>query len=271
MKIEDILSRASDTKALSIGDGVIVEAPECSRDFSPGKGLLLLLMPQRGELRRESSESFESDGLSPEMPLYSPIPTFMPNGVSSNSLTTGCSPRMQWLLLLVSARSMIFAKLSSCHAGRRYMTVGTAASMDGYTAYGASIIKDGKKQSFSCPAPLGFIADIDIISNAPWRITASGYATFCAKVTAGADWILADAAGVEPIDTVAFNTVQNGLKSALLGPGGSAQRRPQSFISSDGRSSARRSCNADKQVQSPYKRRGTPVLTPLEYGTPHIG
>ena len=113
-------------------------------------------MPQRGELRRESSESFESDGLSPEMPLYSPIPTFMPNGVSSNSLTTGCSPRMQWLLLLVSARSMIFAKLSSCHAGRRYMTVGTAASMDGYTAYGASIIKDGKKQSFSCPAPLGF-------------------------------------------------------------------------------------------------------------------
>ena len=33
MKIEDILSRASDTKALSIGDGVIVEAPNVQETF----------------------------------------------------------------------------------------------------------------------------------------------------------------------------------------------------------------------------------------------
>jgi glycerol-1-phosphate dehydrogenase [NAD(P)+] len=33
------------------------------------------------------------------------------------------------------------------------MCVGTAASMDGYTAFGAAITKDGYKQTMTCPAP----------------------------------------------------------------------------------------------------------------------
>src|SRR5205823_7223857 len=49
-------------------------------------------------------------------------------------------------------------KLAAHRAGRQYMCVGTAASMDGYTAFGAAITRDGFKQTMSCPAPRAVVA-----------------------------------------------------------------------------------------------------------------
>ncbi len=100
------------------------------------------------------------------------------------------------------------------------MCVATAASMDGYTAFGASITFQGAKQTFSCPAPQAVLADVEIIRQAPSLMTASGYADLFAKVTAGADWIIADALEVEPIDPRAWSIVQDGLKEALADPEG---------------------------------------------------
>ena len=98
------------------------------------------------------------------------------------------------------------------------MCVATAASMDGYTAFGASITAEGAKQTFSCPAPLAVLADTNIIRKAPGIMTASGYADLFAKVTAGADWILADWMGVEKIDETAWSIVQDGRM--MLGKSG---------------------------------------------------
>ena len=58
-------------------------------------------------------------------------------------------------------------KLTAHRCGRRYMCVGTAASMDGYTAYGASITYQGNKQTFDCPAPYGMALDPRIAAKAP--------------------------------------------------------------------------------------------------------
>jgi glycerol-1-phosphate dehydrogenase [NAD(P)+] len=109
-------------------------------------------------------------------------------------------------------------KLAAHRLARPYMCVATAASMDGYTAYGASITYRGSKQTFDCPAPRAVVADIDIIENAPSEMTASGYADLLAKNTAGADWILADALGIEAIDPFAWESVQGGLREALQHP-----------------------------------------------------
>ena len=98
------------------------------------------------------------------------------------------------------------------------MCVGTAASMDGYTAYGASITKDGNKQTFDCPAPYGFVMDPVIAADAPKELAASGYADLIAKIPAAADWMLADATGNEAIDEFALNLVQDGLRESLSAP-----------------------------------------------------
>jgi glycerol-1-phosphate dehydrogenase [NAD(P)+] len=102
-------------------------------------------------------------------------------------------------------------KLATHRAGRPYLSVATAASMDGYTAFGASITYHGSKQTFDCPAPTGVLADLEVIESAPDGMNSSGYADLLAKNVAGADWIVADALGVEPIDSTAWNLMQRHL------------------------------------------------------------
>ena len=118
-------------------------------------------------------------------------------------------------------------KLAAHRVGRAaYMCVATAASMDGYTAFGASITFEGAKQTFNCPAPRAVVADTDVIRHAPPAMTASGYADLAAKLTAGADWILADALGVEAIDERAWCIAQGSLRHALADPAGARQGEP---------------------------------------------
>jgi glycerol-1-phosphate dehydrogenase [NAD(P)+] len=101
---------------------------------------------------------------------------------------------------------------------RPYMSVATAASMDGYTAFGAAITKDGYKRTMTCPAPRAVVADLDVLTGAPAPMTASGYADLLGKVTAGADWIVADVLEVEPIAGRGWDLVQPGLRAAVGRP-----------------------------------------------------
>jgi glycerol-1-phosphate dehydrogenase [NAD(P)+] len=109
-------------------------------------------------------------------------------------------------------------KLAAHRLKRPYIVVATAASMDGYTAYGASITARGSKQTFDCPAPRGVLADLEVIAAAPRTMNAAGYADLVAKIAAGADWILADVAGVEPINATVWETVQGKLHACVDAP-----------------------------------------------------
>jgi glycerol-1-phosphate dehydrogenase [NAD(P)+] len=109
-------------------------------------------------------------------------------------------------------------KRAAYECDRHYMNVSTAASVDGYTAFGASINKEGYKQTLTCPAPRAVIADLDILAKAPQDMTASGYADLLGKVTAGADWIISDELDVEPIDTKVWSLVQDPLREWTAKP-----------------------------------------------------
>jgi glycerol-1-phosphate dehydrogenase [NAD(P)+] len=117
-------------------------------------------------------------------------------------------------------------KLAAHQTNRQYMVVGTAASMDGYSAYGASITVAGSKDTIECPAPLAVLADLDVIALAPREMNAWGYGDLMAKVVAGADWILADAAGVEAISPPVWETVQRLLRSWIGSPDAIAASDP---------------------------------------------
>lgn len=109
-------------------------------------------------------------------------------------------------------------KLASRLAGRPYLVVATAASMDGYASFGAAITRDGFKQTMSCPAPAVVVADVDVLAAAPPAMTAAGFGDLMGKITAGADWLLADALGVEPIDQDVWDTVQPAVRRAVAEP-----------------------------------------------------
>ena len=120
-------------------------------------------------------------------------------------------------------------KLASHRAGRPYVCVATAASMDGYAAFGASITFQGAKQTFRCAAPRAILADLEVIATAPGLMNSWGYADLLAKVTAGADWLLADGLEVEPLDSGSWTIVQGRLREMVSDPEGVRGGRPDAI------------------------------------------
>jgi glycerol-1-phosphate dehydrogenase [NAD(P)+] len=74
-------------------------------------------------------------------------------------------------------------KLAAHRVGRPYIVAAIAASMDGYSAYGASITYRGSKQTFDCSASCAVVADLEVIAAAPPGTNAPGYADLPAKVS----------------------------------------------------------------------------------------
>lgn len=227
MTLAEALGSARETRALLIGAGVITEVARVFKAEFPGCRAVLVADPQTFALAGQRVADilagadvecvkpfvFAEPGLYAEYPFVEQL---------EDSLRQHAA-----IPIAVGAGTLNdLVKLAAHRAGRAYLCVATAASMDGYTAFGASITYRGAKQTFSCPAPRGVIADIDIIRHAPPEMTASGYADLLAKVTAGADWILADALGAEPIDARAWSIVQGRLREALNDPAGARAGRP---------------------------------------------
>jgi len=120
-------------------------------------------------------------------------------------------------------------KLCSHHHGQSYLTIPTAASVDGYTSFGASITKDNSKQTFECPAPVAVLADVNVLADAPKEMTAAGYADLAAKVPAGGEWIIADLVESEPIIPKAWHVLQDDLDELLSDPEGVAAGKPEAI------------------------------------------
>ncbi len=122
-------------------------------------------------------------------------------------------------------------KLTAYHQNnQRYLSVATAASVDGYSSFGASITYQNAKQTFDCPAPIALIADTDVLANAPKEMTAAGYADLAAKVPSGGEWMIAaEISGVEPIIPDAWHILQDVLDEMLSNPEGVAKGDPDAI------------------------------------------
>ena len=73
------------------------------------------------------------------------------------------------------------------------------------------------------------MADLDVMATAPGRMLANGYADLIEKYPGGADWIVADALGIEAIDPEAWNLVQGPLDEAMSRPQALAAGDPDAF------------------------------------------
>lgn len=218
-KINKALKAASDTRALYIGSGILIKTSDLFKEQFPGKKAVIVADSITFEIAGKDVYSIlKSAGIEQEEPFIFTDPDLYAEYSYIDQLVTSLKEHDAIPVAVGSGTINDLTKLSSFLTERRYMCVATAASMDGYTAFGASITADGAKQTFNCPAPQACLADIDIIRKAPGKMTASGYADLFAKVTAGADWILADWMGVEPIDDTAWSIVQDGLHDALSDP-----------------------------------------------------
>ena len=220
LTMEEALSSARETRALLAGPGVLSECARVFREQFPDQSAVVVADAKTFPIAARVEKSLQACGIRCIEPFTYSDPKLYAEHHFVEELETSLRHHNAIPIATGSGTINDLVKLAAHRTGRNYMCVATAASMDGYTAFGASITFQGAKQTFNCPAPRAVVADIDIIRRAPEEMTASGYADLLAKVTAGADWILADALEVEAIEPRAWAIVQGGLRDALANPAG---------------------------------------------------
>lgn len=213
-RIDAILRDTSDTRFVVIEGGTLARVDQIFvQAFSDQPAVVVCDDNTFAVAGRAVHERLSAAGRAPIAPIVFPgTPPLYADFANVQSLETRLRAIDATPVVVGSGTLNDITKLAAHRAGRQYMCVGTAASMDGYTAFGAAITKDGFKQTMACPAPRAVLADLDVLVRAPSHMNATGYGDLLGKVTAGADWLLADALGVEPIDTRAWSLVQDSLR-----------------------------------------------------------
>lgn len=216
------LSLATDTKVFEMADGALERVPEVFLENFPGRKAIIIADCNTWKAAGEEVYSYMlKDGvdtsyfLIPDKHFHAEWPYV--EMVEAQIKASGS--------IAVSVGSGVIndlCKLSSSHLKQPYLCVPTAASVDGYSSFGASISYNGLKQTFECPAPLAIVADASVIAAAPAEMTAAGYADLAAKIPCGAEWMIADLFGTEPIVPDAWHVLQDVLDKVLSNPEGVA-------------------------------------------------
>lgn len=217
--IEEALKYTTDTKDCIVSVGALAKTPDMFKKLFPGEKAIVVADTNTWRVAGEAvQKALEAAGVATEKPFVFTDPELFAEWSYVIELENALKGLNAIPVAVGSGVINDLCKLVSHRLGRRYMVMGTAASMDGYSAANSSITKDGIKQTMSCRAPLGCIVDSKIAAEAPKEMVASGYADLIAKIPAGADWMLADAIGSEAIHELAWRFVQGPLRDSLSAP-----------------------------------------------------
>lgn len=225
--IDAALAAGLDTKAVIIGQEVLARTGQVFTDLFTGQRAVMVADANTwGVAGPAVAVALSQAGVDCDQPIVYPgQPTLFADGRQVDELTARLAAGDAIAVSIASGSLNDVTKLSSFRLGRSYLNVCTAASVDGYTSFGAAIVVDGVKGTQPCSAPRGVIVPLDVMAAAPARLTATGYGDLIEKIPAGADWMVADALGIEPIDPAVWDLVQTPLGDALADPMGLAAGR----------------------------------------------
>lgn len=220
--INKALKTATETKDIIFGDDVNKEAGALFARLYPDQKVLVVADENTyGAVGDTVVASLREAGVefADEPYIFPGTPTLYGDYVNVSKLREVIRPYENTVVMSLGAGTLNdIAKLASGELEREYINVCTAASVDGFCSFGASISKDGFKITRNCPAPAGLVMDIQTMMEAPYRLTATGYGDLIEKIPAGADWILSDELGIEPIDDYVWSLVQGPLMDSLGDP-----------------------------------------------------
>jgi glycerol-1-phosphate dehydrogenase [NAD(P)+] len=105
---------------------------------------------------------------------------------------------------LGGGRALDVAKHAAASVSLAFVSVPTSLSNDGFASPTASLTDDsGRRTSVACGGPAVVVVDTAVCAAAPPALFASGVGDVAAKLTALADWELAEHAGTGKVDGVA--------------------------------------------------------------------
>ncbi|MEA1907356.1 MAG: NAD(P)-dependent glycerol-1-phosphate dehydrogenase [Euryarchaeota archaeon] len=173
-------------RSIAIGHGMIADTARMCTELKLGKRAIIVTGRKTREIAGESvSDILASDGFATDIEIVT-------NADQKNIDSVIETAENASFLVGVGGGTVIdVAKLASTMLDIPFLSVPTAASHDGIASMRASIARDGDTVSAPAQAPLGIIADTEIIAHAPHRFLASGCGDIISNYTAILDWQLA--------------------------------------------------------------------------------
>ena len=173
-------------RSIAIGHGIIADTGRMCTELKLGRHAIIVTGRKTREIAGESvSDILSNDG-------FATNTTIVTNADQENIDSTITAAENASFLVGVGGGTVIdVAKLASTMLDIPFLSVPTAAAHDGIASMRASIARDGDTVSVPAQAPLGIIADTEIIARAPYRFLASGCGDLISNYTAVLDWELA--------------------------------------------------------------------------------
>ncbi len=226
--IEEARSVSIATKALEFGEGVLDRIPGLFTKYFPGRKAIVFADKITWKVAGEKVFYELAKAGVPATTYVITDDHFHPDWKYVELLDKEIEAENGILVAVGSGVINDLAKFGAFRHKDQYICVPTVASVDGYTSATAAINDErGAKVSFKCNSPSIIVADSKVLASAPWFLTAAGYGDLASKVTSGAEWMIADLFGTEPIHKEAWHLTQDYLRDMLSDPDGVRRGEPK--------------------------------------------
>lgn len=171
--------------------------------------------------------ALELNGLKPRTVLLRGAPRVAADEVSITRVLAALNGTEHLLVALGSGTLTDITRFVAYQARLPYLSAPTAASVDAFTSFTASITIQQLKYSLPTKQAAGVFAHLPTLCAAPAALTAAGFGDMLAKLTALADWQIAHLLTAEPCDPAIFTRAAKAARACVAQAGSIGARQAE--------------------------------------------
>lgn len=188
-------------RTVTVGSGVISNTSRAINNVHLNGDPLIVTTPSPREITADTiCTQLQRDGRSPDTTTITDASFDVVESVVETAIDTNAD----FLIGVGGGKPIDVAKAAANTLDKAFVSIPTAASHDGIVSGRSSIPSEDTRHSVAGEPPLAVVADTEILTNAPWKLTTAGYADIVSNYTAANDWEFAHTTTGEPISEYAI-------------------------------------------------------------------
>lgn len=209
-----------------VKSGAIAELPALVRALPASRVFVLADENTYEAAGRAVCAALESAGIGVSLyvfPEKTPKPDELHTGMALLHYDAACDA----VLSVGSGVLNDIGKVLSAAAGKPYVIVGTAPSMDGYASATSSMTRDGLKITLPSKCPDLIVGDLDVLCQAPQEMLLSGLGDMLAKYVSICEWRIGHLITGEYYCETIAQMVRTALRRCISQADGLLRREPE--------------------------------------------
>lgn len=204
------------TQDIYVGTGLIEKTPDYIRRRGLGQHCVLVADNNTWPLvGQKLTEQLRSAGFTVLTCLIRRTGEMEPDERACGEVLLTMQPETEFLISVGSGSITDTTRIVAMRTGKPFVSVGTAASMDGYTSVVAPLLLRGVKIHRAAVCPDIIVCDLDVLRTAPMNMVVSGVGDVLGKYIARADWQIGQIINDEPYCTVCGGIVTDAVNKLV--------------------------------------------------------